>query len=174
MGPSEQSVIRRCPWCYRDKSHKNFGLFGPSEELFVTRRCLFYSRHIVYMNFVECYNYTSLTEPDRKPSYNLSKNPQDDISLGPGWFRFEGDAGSTMATSCPPKDRCNTAATGWLNGTHPEVADGNVTREACFSYSNGCCDWKTSIQVRNCSSYVVYFLNSVPYLKGDLRYCSSD
>lgn len=122
----------------------------------------------------ECFNYTSLTEADRKPSYNLSKNPQKDISLGPGWFRFEGDAGSTMATSCQPKDVCNTASTGWLNDEHPEVADGIVKREACFSYSNGCCHWRTNIRVRNCSSYVVYFLDSVPYLDGDLRYCSSD
>ena len=97
-----------------------------------------------------------------------------DTNLGPGWFRFQGDAGSMMTTSCPPRWKCNTAAPGWLRDTHPEVTDGNVTRQVCFSYSAGCCEWQTQIQVRNCSEYIVYYLHSTPYPEGSLRYCGSD
>ena len=55
----------------------------------------------------------------------LYEPPENDTSIGPGWFRFEGDAGLMMTTSCPPKDRCNTAAPGWLRADvskyRPEV-----------------------------------------------------
>ena len=125
--------------------------------------------------FSECFNFTSLTDADRKPSFHLvdHTNPKQDTNLGPGWFRFQGDAGSMMTTSCPPKEKCNTAASGWLNGSHPEVTDGIVTRKVCFSYSS-CCEWHIQIQVRNCSEYIVYYLKSTPYHDGSLRYCGSD
>ena len=100
--------------------------------------------------FLECYNFTSLTDADRKPSFHLVESGKHDTNLGPGWFRFQGDAGSMMTTSCPPRERCNTIAPGWLRDTHPEVTDGIVTRQVCFSYNAGCCEWKTQIQVRNC------------------------
>ena len=124
--------------------------------------------------FLECYNFTSLTDADRKPSFHVVERAKHDTNLGPGWFRFQGDAGSMMTTKCPAKNRCNTHATGWLNGTHPEVTDGIVTRQVCFSYFAGCCVWQTQIQVRNCSEYIVYYLHSTPYPEGSLRYCGSD
>ena len=82
-----------------------------------------------------------------------------------------------MTTTCPPFGTCNTVAPGWLNGAHPEVTDGNVTRKVCFSFGAGqCCDRKTEIQVRNCSEYIVYYLHSTPFHGGAivLRYCGSD
>ena len=30
--------------------------------------------------------------------------------------------------ACPPVQRCNIDATSWLNGGHPKVADGQVSR----------------------------------------------
>ena len=136
---------------------------------------------IVYCNYLkhglffsECCNFTSLTDADRKSSFRLVEPAKHDTNLGPGWFRFQGDAGSMMTTSCPPKEKCNTAATGWLNGTHPEVTDGIVTRQVCFSYNAGCCEWQTQIQVRNCNEYIVYYLHSTPFHGGSLRYCGTD
>ena len=136
---------------------------------------------IVYCNYLkhglffsECYNFTSLTDADRKSSFRLVEPAKNDTNLGPGWFRFQGDAGSMMTTLCPPKEKCNTAATGWLNGTHPEVTDGIVTRQVCFSYNAGCCEWQTQIQVRNCNEYIVYYLHSTPFHGGSLRYCGTD
>ncbi|CAH3158006.1 unnamed protein product [Porites lobata] len=126
------------------------------------------------VNSSECYNFTSLTDADRKPSFHVVEPAKKDTNLGPGWFRFQGDAGNMMTTSCPSIRKCNTHATGWLNGTHPDVADGIVTRQVCFSYIAGCCEWQTQIQVRNCSEYIVYYLHSTPNPGGSLRYCGSD
>ena len=84
---------------------------------------------------------------------------------------LEGSAGTRMPTSCPPTYRCNTDATGWLNGGHPTVADGQVGRQVCFHYSGNCCLWSTNIKVRNCGSYYVYYLSGTPTCA--LRYCGT-
>ncbi|PFX13410.1 Uromodulin [Stylophora pistillata] len=70
----------------------------------------------------ECQNYQSLSGRDRHVSYG-NTNTYCDSGLS-GWFRFEGSAGSRMATSCQSKNRCNTHAPGYLTGGHPSVADG--------------------------------------------------
>lgn len=77
-----------------------------------------------------------------------------------------------MPTACVPINRCNTRATGWLNGNHPTVADGQVTRQVCFHWSSNCCYWSTNIQVRNCGEYFVYLLSGTPACS--LRYCGTD
>ena len=122
--------------------------------------------------FSECQNYQSLNGADRKVTYG-SVNVKCDRNLGPGWFRFQGSAGSRMATTCPPKNRCDTHSTGWLNGGHPSVADGQVTRRVCFHWSRNCCNTSNNIRVRNCGVYYVYYLGP---LGGwcHRRYCGSD
>ena len=69
---------------------------------------------------------------------------------------------------------CNTNAPGWMRGGEPKVSDLPVTRTVCFSWSTNCCYWSTSIKVRNCGSYLVYYLNSTS-ADGThyLRYCSN-
>ncbi|CAH3189906.1 unnamed protein product, partial [Porites evermanni] len=119
----------------------------------------------------ECQNYGSLNNADRKITYGRPNN-YCDRAIGPGWFRFEGSAGTRMPTSCPPTNRCNTDATGWLNGGHPTVADGQVSRQVCFHWTSGCCEWSTTIKVRNCGLYYVYYLSSTPTCH--LRYCGTD
>ena len=76
-----------------------------------------------------------------------------------------------MASSCPPMQRCGTHAPGWLNGSHPLVAEGAVQRQVCFHWSGGCCQWQNNIQVRNCSGYYVYRLKSTGFCS--LPYCGS-
>ena len=119
----------------------------------------------------ECQNYQSLNSADRKVTYTYNSITCDN-GLGPGWFRFQGAAGTRMPTSCPPKNRCNTHATGWLNGGHPTVADGKVTRQVCFHWSSNCCDFYTNIHVRNCGSFYVYYFSGTPACS--LRYCGTD
>ena len=117
----------------------------------------------------ECHNYTRLNNADRKITYGTGLHC--DQRIGPGWFRFEGSAGTRMPTSCPPEFRCGTHMPGWLKGSHPTVADGQVSRRVCFNYGR-CCDWKTDIFVRNCSSYYVYYLSGTPTCYA--RYCGTD
>ncbi|XP_073250793.1 uncharacterized protein [Porites lutea] len=119
----------------------------------------------------ECQNYGSLNSGDRKITYTSSSYYCDN-RIGRGWFRFEGSAGTRMPTSCPPYYRCNTAATGWLNGGHPTAADGQVSRTVCFHWTSSCCEWSINIKVRNCGSYYVYYLSGTPYC--DLRYCGTN
>ena len=120
----------------------------------------------------ECQNYGSLNSGDRKITY-ASRTDYCDRGIGPGWFRFEGSAGTRMPTSCPPTNRCNTYGTGWMNGGHPTVADGQVNRTACFHAHSSCCYFSTNIKVRNCGSYYVYYLSGTAYTC-NLRYCGTD
>ena len=127
---------------------------------------------VVFFCISECQNYGSLNSGDRKITYT-TRGYYCDNGIGPGWFRFEGSAGTRMPTSCPPTRRCRTDATGWLNGGHPTVADGQVSRTVCFHWEgSGCCQWSTNIKVRNCGSYYVYYLNGTPNCY--LRYCGTN
>ena len=121
----------------------------------------------------ECQNHASLTEANRKETFTgvlLCDN-----SLGPNWFRFQGAAGNKMAATCVPTNRCGTHATGWLNGVHPTVSEAIVTRQVCFNWSGGCCNWSINIQVRNCNGYFVYYISGTPPVHPcHLRYCGAD
>ena len=77
-----------------------------------------------------------------------------------------------MLTSCVPEYRCGTHASGWMNGAHPTVAQGKVTRNVCYNYSSNCCRASNNIEVVNCGQYYVYKLSPPPYCT--LRYCGSD
>ena len=77
---------------------------------------------IYFFSISECRNYRRLNSYTGKITYSGSSSC--DSGIGPGWFRFEGSAGTRMPTSCPPYKRCGTTAPGWLNGGHPTVADG--------------------------------------------------
>ncbi|KAL9961356.1 hypothetical protein ACROYT_G030277 [Oculina patagonica] len=121
----------------------------------------------------ECTGYSSLTRGDRKTTYSR-RDGLCDKNLN-GWHRFKGGAGTRMPTSCTPKFRCGTRVTGWLNGGHPTVADGKVTRQVCFHWYSGCCQWSTNIQVKNCGSFYVYYFNGTPdNNRCQFRYCGSD
>ena len=122
---------------------------------------------------LECFNYQALTNGDRKITHGFVRGC--DKSLGPAWFRFLGEAGTKMPTACVPGNRCGTHAAGWLNGIHPTVAEGKVTRQVCFSWTGGCCTWAINIQVRNCVDYFVYrFSGTPPEQRCHLRYCGTD
>ena len=119
----------------------------------------------------ECQNYTSLIGADRKITYSDQSNILCDDTLGPGWFRFQGAAGTRMSTSCTPPGMCSTHGTSWLTGTHPTVADGKVTRQVCFRWDD-CCQGITNIQVRNCSSFYVYYFSGTSGCNH--RFCGTD
>ncbi len=58
-----------------------------------------------------------------------------------------------------------------LNGAHPTVAEGAVTRKVCFHKGVDCCWWSDNIQVKNCSGFYVYELQKPPQY--GLRYCGN-
>lgn len=122
----------------------------------------------------ECQNYQSLTSETRNTKYTApsSQDQKCDKSLGPGWFRFQGAAGTKMPTECVSWHSCGTLRPGWLKGGHPLMEDGKVSRQVNFRSSGNCAFKTTTIQVRNCGSFFVYYLHNAPS-GGCHRYCST-
>ena len=120
----------------------------------------------------ECQNYTILYRLDRNAKSGAGRF-QCDQDTPYGWYRFKGFAGTRMPTTCPPYDTCDALGPGWLDGKHPTVGEGRVTRKVCFRWEGNCCAYSTSIKITNCGSYYVYkFYNQLPGCP--LRYCGSD
>ena len=121
-----------------------------------------------FTNKGECQSYKNLSEPDRNKEHQ-NQLVSCDRSFAGQWYRFTGQAGDQMPESPVPRNKCGTHAPGWLNGTHPSVAERVVSRKVCFHWSNNNCHWSTMIQVRNCGNYFVYKLGKPPACS--LRYC---
>lgn len=115
-----------------------------------------------------CQNYKTLTDAERRYDH-VTVNFKCDRTLN-GWYRFQGAAGETMVTKCPPLGRCGAQFPAWLSEGHPPAAEGTVTRNVCIHGDKGCCDKSVLIQVRNCRSYYIYKLT--PPVMCDTRYCS--
>ena len=120
-------------------------------------------------NFAECGSYQTFDSDDRDVS--SSNENLCDSGLDPKWYRFEDEDGSYLPESCPEpqSDVCGTGHPGWLNGIHPTVSEGVVTRTVCFSHTSGCCQYTTTIQIKNCGNFYVYYLEPAPLC--DLGYC---
>ena len=109
-----------------------------------------------------------MNSTNRKNTYTGDTSLCDD-GLTEGWYRFEGGAGTRMPTKLVGMNRCGTAYPGWLNGNHPTVADGVVTRKVCFHQ----CDGNSNIiKVKKCTSYFIYRL--LPTGGCPRRYCGTD
>ncbi|KAK7135071.1 hypothetical protein R3I93_018239 [Phoxinus phoxinus] len=76
-----------------------------------------------------------------------------------GWYRLFIQGQSVhMPDSCVDQRSCGTHAPLWLNGGHPTVEDGVVTRAVCGHWSNNCCHFQSNtIKVKACpGNYYVY------------------
>ncbi|XP_062621128.1 uromodulin-like [Saccostrea cucullata] len=96
-----------------------------------------------------------------------------DSVLRNSWYRpMNGNVDVKMPTSCVERNSCGTEAPIWLNGLGPSLTDKTVDMKACVNLgkTNKCsCDREIDIQVRNCSSFLVYNLTSTPNCPE--RYC---
>ena len=88
------------------------------------------------------------------------------------WHRLIGNSGTKIPESCVPMRRCGTHAPGWLNGTHPQLQEGQVNRKVCYHWSSRCCNWQNNIKVRSCGDFYVYNLVKPPVCS--LRYCGDN
>ena len=122
----------------------------------------------------ECTSYMSLGSKDRNIKY-MGAGLMCDHGISTGWYRFVGDAGTQMSTSCIQNRRhrkCSTHGVSWLNGAHPTFDEGKVVRTVCFSWVGGCCNRQRDIEVMNCGLFYVYKL--VPTGPCSYRYCGID
>ncbi|KAJ7305829.1 hypothetical protein JRQ81_010195 [Phrynocephalus forsythii] len=115
-----------------------------------------------------CMTHTVLDQPWRSMSYGPGSNcDQDKI----GWYRFIGRGGRRMPETCVPVNKCNTAATLWLNGAHPTNDNEIVSRTACADWNSNCCYWSITVQVKACpGGYYVYKFDGTPSCY--LTYCT--
>ncbi|XP_040211799.1 pancreatic secretory granule membrane major glycoprotein GP2-like isoform X2 [Rana temporaria] len=121
-----------------------------------------------------CVTRTVLDEPWRSTSntQDFVPSPNCDISKN-GWYQFVGSGGVRMPQSCVPINSCNTNAPMWMNGTHPVLEDGIVSRTACANWNENCCSWTSTIQVKACpQGYYVYKLTGTPQSACSLSYCT--
>ena len=117
-----------------------------------------------------CSSYKWLTEANRhRDAVSSTVLCDRNFITKKAWYRFANESGNQMATTCVPMNKCYTHAPGWLNGSHPEVHEGIVTRRICFHWSNKCCNWETNIRLRNCGPFYSYELTRTPGCS--LRYC---
>lgn len=126
----------------------------------------------LYFYLAECLSYSYHDSADRSMNFKADvHSAKCDEFLQQGWYRFRGDAGDQMPTSCVAVLYCGTHAPGWLSTSHPKVAQGAVRAKVCFHWGNKCCRWSTYIKVRNCSGFYVYELKKPPTCR--LRYCGN-
>ncbi|XP_072273144.1 uromodulin-like [Pyxicephalus adspersus] len=78
------------------------------------------------------------------------------------WYRFPGEA-AQLPEYCVAPVYCggvNTAI--WLNGTHPTIEDGLVSRTACAAWLHQCCVFSFNVSVKACpDGFYVYKLNQL-------------
>ena len=120
----------------------------------------------------ECVNFTTLSGMSRSRFFSNNLTTDSDLYLK-SWFAFNGSAGDLIATSCVASNHCGTSVPGWMLGRHPSVVEGVVRRFACFSQKQQCCMYSVSMRVRNCSSFYVYKLDSMPSLSVSFRLCGA-
>ena len=170
--PKELSIIHF--WRRRGKSSEGGKLprsFKIS-PLQYSMKCLLHRiHHCVTCNPpLGCSKYTTLNASNRAMSYNGSISYLCDANLN-GWYRFTGEAGTQMADSCVNMYHCGTESPGWLNGTHPDLNDGAVKRQVCFSSFDNCCHHSSEITVQHCGAFYVYKLERQSHF--NLRYCGN-
>ena len=125
----------------------------------------------------ECSSYTRLDNQNRNINFTGGKSDLCDSGISTRWYRFVGAAGTQLSTTCVPRTdtsnrKCHTDAVSWLNGAHPSVSDGKVTRTVCFSWNGNCCWVKKDIEVINCGFFYVYKFGQTPGCS--IRYCGID
>ena len=125
----------------------------------------------------ECEDYETLNQPDRamgntdQSRLRCDQRAPDNIVDGK-WHRLIGNSGTKIPESCVPMRRCGTHAPGWLNGSHPQLQEGQVNRKVCYHWSSRCCNWQNNIKVRSCGDFYVYNLIKPPHCW--LRYCGDN
>uniref|UniRef100_A0A3B1K7K0 ZP domain-containing protein n=1 Tax=Astyanax mexicanus TaxID=7994 RepID=A0A3B1K7K0_ASTMX len=111
-------------------------------------------------SFDPCNTYTALDQPWRA-SNETGLNICDSYFNWNGWYRlFSHGMNTRMPESCVGVYRCGTYYTLWLNGPHPQIEDGVVTRQVCGNTGYDCYYFRTTtIQVKACpGNYYVYEL----------------
>ncbi|XP_076866545.1 LOW QUALITY PROTEIN: IgGFc-binding protein-like [Brachyhypopomus gauderio] len=125
-----------------------------------------------HTSYDPCNDYTSLDQPWRASTAPGLGICDVDFNWN-GWYRLlYNGMDIRMAESCVDVYRCGSYYTLWLNGPHPQVEDGVVTRQVCANAGSDCCFYKSNpINVKACSgNYYVYQI--VKPMTCNMAYCT--
>lgn len=76
---------------------------------------------------------------------------------------------ATALNHCPKLGYCGVTYPAWVKGTFPTLEDGIVNRTACVKFGNICCNESKTIQMKNCTTFLVYYF--VPLTSCPMAYC---
>lgn len=103
-------------------------------------------------------------------STSTPKCDPNEFAYNPTWVRFSGTAGTMIATTVVPPNRCGAYYSGYYTGSMPALPGETVTGTVCYSWTTGDCYMSNMISVTNCRGYFVYALVRAPNCSG--RYCT--
>lgn len=120
--------------------------------------------------------YKNIDDYRRSVNYVTTGTAICDSTLETGWYRFTSPAGGMMPTTCVGTPyRCGTVAPISYDGPMP--AEGQTVAGQAIEYYTECRPLRTiSISVKNCTSYLIYYLSPTPgcstaYCAGDRTMC---
>ena len=144
--------------------------------------------------FSACRKYKTLRESWRKitgygPStgngkYNCDLPRNGGGGIKEGWHRFSGAAGTHLPTNrlnsgSGVKEVCGTSIVAWIDGSHPTIYDGVVSRDFCFEWTTGPCQYTVRSEVKTCpdpknpgETFYVYKLKYPPGITCNWAYCA--
>ncbi|XP_043550581.1 uncharacterized protein LOC122552147 isoform X2 [Chiloscyllium plagiosum] len=120
-----------------------------------------------------CVNHTVLDPTRRSIKLGLKECLYRDEcgnNLQQGWYSFNSSGEWMIPENAIPIDHCCTRSTGWLNGRHPSVSEGEVTRTICFNWNNNNCSSRQDIIIKKCSTFFVYELKPTQFCNAG--YCA--
>lgn len=108
---------------------------------------------------------------DRSTSCKEKSMSLCDNTFNNEWYRVQKNGiDLKMPSTCVDQYSCGTKYPIYLSGSEPAITDKVVSRKACVNDGNMCtCSRFYNIQLRNCSTYIVYNLTSVQSCPE--RYC---
>ena len=132
--------------------------------------------HTTYLlePFSLCFDHGVIDDPTRSVKFITKDSPTSDYGAlsDSTWYRFTGDPGTQLATTCVPEGRCGTQATGWLNSPYPSQETGIAKADVCFNFGGDCCAHKETIYLRKCSNFYVFKFEKVKIaVTPKRRYC---
>ncbi|XP_031421038.1 oncoprotein-induced transcript 3 protein-like [Clupea harengus] len=133
--------------------------------------------------FDPCHRYSVLDDAWRAANNTIHDNYNilkcDTNVYWQGWYRmFYQGTDAHMPEYCVRMNRCGSHAPLWLNGTHPRVGEGIVTRQVCGHWKWGssnaedCCNFANPpVRIKACpGNYYVYEFERPFYCY--LAYCT--
>ncbi|XP_062892789.1 uromodulin-like [Mobula hypostoma] len=92
-----------------------------------------------------CVTHTVLDQPWRSTNCSNAEHTdgqwKGDEYLEVGWYRFNSSGGWKIPETVVPQGHCSGETPGWLNGLHPSLGEGEVTRTVCFTEVEDSCSW---------------------------------